>query len=101
MRTAQQGLCSSPFIPRVQCRDERGDGPISDPKPCGAVPHSLCRCSAGCSSVPGLWGEFGVAGTAQVSLTMMISIGMGIRIFFMYLRLSSLTTIRSTALTKA
>lgn len=36
-----------------------------------------------------------------MSLTMMISMGMGIRIFFMYFRLSSLTMIRSTALTKA
>lgn len=61
-------------------------------------------CPRGGFGVLGLGGSGNppeVRGTAHASLTMMISMGMGIRIFFMYLRLSSLTTIRSTALTKA
>lgn len=43
-------------IARMQCRDELGDGPVSDPKPCGAVPHWLCRGSAvsrGCGASSG------------------------------------------------
>lgn len=86
-------------------RGERGDGPISDPKPRGGsvtvtvevlLVVALLRAavSRGCEVRQG-------PRASPVSLTMMISMGMGIRIFFMYFRLSSLTTIRSTALTKA
>lgn len=68
------------------------------------TPNHVGLCHIGCVGAlqcPGAVGRVQGPRTAQVSLTMMISIGMGIRIFFMYLRLSSLTMIRSTALTKA
>lgn len=85
-------------------RDEYGDGPVSDPEPHGGcVTFTVSMLSmVALLRAAVSWGcEVRVSGTAQVSLTMMISIGMGIRILFMYFKLSSLTTIRSTALTKA